>query len=380
MLLRLTQHADTPPDWFRVEASLEDNGQRQTVTSRFQFTLSAQDREDLRWYLEDYGEYPFDPAPAIAARIEARIAEIGDLLFRGVFESSETARRLWARLSDRLDATRVEIVTEIREATAMPWELLRDPLTAEPLALAAQAFVRARPTSPRPQAARPVAARRRREQDPHPARDLPARAAATTCPSARSPAAPAQPQPRGAAISSSSTCCGRPPLSSSPRPCARPSAPASPTTSSISTATALPGPAGAGQDRRLLAPLDMTTLGAPRAGQHGYLLFENPQADEQASLVDGPSLGKLLVETGVPVLVLNACRSAFAEAPEQPADASASPQQQVAAFGSLAQEVMAAGVAGVVAMRYIVYVVTASAVRGRPVRRAGCRATRSARP
>ena len=100
MLLRLTQHADTPPDWFRVEASLEDNGRRlETTTSRFQFALSAQDREDLRWYFEDYGENPFDPAPAIAARIEARIAEIGDLLFRAVFESSETARRLWARLS-----------------------------------------------------------------------------------------------------------------------------------------------------------------------------------------------------------------------------------------------------------------------------------------
>ena len=107
----------------------------------------------------------------------------------------------------------------------------------------------------------------------------------------------------------------------------------------------------------------MVTLGAPRAGQHGYLLFENPQTEEKAALVDGPSLGKLLVETGVPVLVLNACQSAFAEAPEQPAtavgDAPASPQQQVAAFGSLAQEVMATGVAGVVAMRYVLYVETA---------------------
>ena len=141
-LLRLTQHADTPPDWFRVEASLEDNGRRlETATSRFQFALSAQDREDLRWYFEDYGENPFDPAPAIAARIETRIAEIGDLLFRAVFESSETARRLWARLSVDLDATRIEVVTEIREATAIPWELLADPLTHTPLALEAAAFV-----------------------------------------------------------------------------------------------------------------------------------------------------------------------------------------------------------------------------------------------
>jgi len=32
---------------------------------------------------------------------------------------------------------------------------------------------------------------------------------------------------------------------------------------------------------------------------------------ENMQLVDGTTLGKLLVETGVPVLVLNACRSAM---------------------------------------------------------------------
>jgi len=86
-------------------------------------------------------------------------------------------------------------------------------------------------------------------------------------------------------------------------------------------------------------------------------------------LVDGTSLGKLLVETDVPVLVLNACRSAHAdtETPTQPAPSEKSPTEekldvhaQVRALGSLAQEVMDAGVAGVVAMRYNVYVVTAA--------------------
>ena len=61
------------------------------------------------------------------------------------------------------------------------------------------------------------------------------------------------------------------------------------------------------------------------------------------------------------VLVLNACRSAHTEpAPEPDADGSIDPRSQVRAFGSLAQEVMDAGVAGVVAMRYNVYVVTAA--------------------
>jgi hypothetical protein len=78
--------------------------------------------------------------------------------------------------------------------------------------------------------------------------------------------------------------------------------------------------------------------------------------------VDGPALGKLLAETDTPVLILNACRSAHAEFQEEPdiaRDVDES-QSQVRAFGSLAQEVMNEGVAGVVAMRYNVYVVTAA--------------------
>ena len=63
--------------------------------------------------------------------------------------------------------------------------------------------------------------------------------------------------------------------------------------------------------------------GPRRAGQHGYLIFENPGDPSNQQLADGPTLGRLLVATGVPVLVLNACRSAYTEAPStpgQPAD------------------------------------------------------------
>lgn len=61
--------------------------------------------------------------------------------------------------------------------------------------------------------------------------------------------------------------------------------------------------------------------------------------------MDGPELGRLLVETGVPVLVLNACRSAHAEAPSSdaetgeqasapPSSAPTDPHRQVRAWGS----------------------------------------------
>jgi tetratricopeptide (TPR) repeat protein len=105
----------------------------------------------------------------------------------------------------------------------------------------------------------------------------------------------------------------------------------------------------------------------PRPGAHGYLLFEEPGALGNVRYVDGPELGDLLVQAGVPVLVLNACRSAHAELAATPEEAAAQveatpgdPHARVRAYGSLAQEVIAAGLAGVVAMRYTVYVVTAA--------------------
>ena len=136
---------------------------------------------------------------------------------------------------------------------------------------------------------------------------------------------------------------------------------------------------------------------ARRRGKHGYLLFENPQKKQNMQLVDGRALGQLLVKSNVDVLVLNACRSAHAEpdgesdkdqavsasdenlapsptrplapsptrplAPSPTRPLAPSPPRPLApsqAYGSLAQEVMEQGVAGVVAMRYNLYVVTAT--------------------
>lgn len=46
-----------------VEAMLEVDGQRLTEKRPFSFTLSAQEAEDIRWYLEDYRIYPVEPQP-----------------------------------------------------------------------------------------------------------------------------------------------------------------------------------------------------------------------------------------------------------------------------------------------------------------------------
>ncbi|HIJ73515.1 MAG TPA: CHAT domain-containing protein [Candidatus Hydrogenedentes bacterium] len=356
--LRLTQ-TDLGADGYRIEIEVDGDGfARQTATSQFHFALNPQDRIYLRWYLEDFLLYPQDPAPNVAAGVEKRMTEIGKDLFNHVFQSRD-ATKLWARLQDKLISTRIEIATTIEGATDIPWELIRDPDTDAPLALRAPAFVRAHTS-------------------------------------------PAQPTyvPKGDAgpIRILIVIC---------RPGGDEDVPFRSVASRLIK--------GLGEDARKLFQLDMLRpptfaqlgktlreakaagnpyhvmhfdghgmyanvvessavseslkraipfmLSGPREGAHGYLLFENPDSPENAQLVDGPGLGKLLVDTQVPVLVLNACRSAHADvalAPEEVKLDDEDPHAKVRALGSLALEVMDAGVAGVVAMRYNVYVVTAA--------------------
>ena len=75
-LLRITQTA-IGEDRYRADLRLEGDGAPLVATAEFDFKLSAQDEEELRWYIEDFLQYPHDPAPTIAARIEQRIVELG---------------------------------------------------------------------------------------------------------------------------------------------------------------------------------------------------------------------------------------------------------------------------------------------------------------
>ncbi len=129
---------------YRVELSLqEEEFQTINVTSKFKFELSEQDQKDLRWYLEDFLQFPFEPNPKVATRVEQWMVAIGNELFKAVFHKDDDARDLWAELRRNLNKTRVEIsVEDVQEATSIPWELLRDPKTGADLALNAQSFVR----------------------------------------------------------------------------------------------------------------------------------------------------------------------------------------------------------------------------------------------
>jgi tetratricopeptide (TPR) repeat protein len=359
--LRLVQEAvDPSTNTHRVAVELDDGRSRWSATARVGLALDRAELERLRWYLEDYLEYPIDPAPTIAAQVEARLVELGRDLFEQVFAGRE-ATRLWDRAEPGLADTRVEVVTNVESATAIPWELLRDPLTNTPLALRAGAFVRshsqpARLVEPPGEGATTlrillVICR------PGGADDVPFRSVASHLVRVSDDAREAF----DLDVLRPPTFAKLGQVLRAARDQGRPyhvvHFDGHGTWTDLDQAADVGGASGLSQIR----------YGDPRGGAHGYLLFEDPDAPGNVRYVNGPELGDLLAQAGVPVLVLNACRSAHAELAATPEEAArevdatvGDPHARVRAYGSLAQEVIDAGVAGVVAMRYTVYVVTAA--------------------
>lgn len=390
----------------RVEVSWQDGPVRQVAVSPFAYQLSAADAEKVRWYLEEYPEFPADPAPQMALEAEAVLAGTGSGLFAKVFAGTD-ATGIWTLARSRLEQVRVEVDTDPGEAPGLPWELLRDPGSDVALALDAEVFVRthlrAAPRVRLPEAGGDrlrvllVICRPGRDED------VPFRSVAGQL--ARG---------GGAEMDGLDLDVLRPATFARLDQVLHDAAAAGRPYHVVHfdghgtylDVTDLEedgdGAAGGGVGGGIrVSPLryGLSVAGPVRAGEHGYLIFEDPDGPANQQLVGGPTLGRLLAATGVPVLVLNACRSAYTEASPQPGQADAlvgdhgaaeqngptadaedsgagesgsggtgsgptGPREDVhsriRAYGSLAAEVADAGVPGVVAMRYNVYVVTAA--------------------
>jgi tetratricopeptide (TPR) repeat protein len=372
--LRISDIPAGPGGARRVEVLWQDGAARRVAVAEVAGLPGGEEGERVRWYLEEYAEFPADPAPVIAAEAEAQLAQAGVGLFRAVFADVD-AVGIWERARDRLGGVRVEVEADPGEGPGIPWELLRDPGRDAPVALGAGAFVRTHlraaghPELPEPAGDRLrvllVIAR------PGGRADVPFRSVASRLVRGGAEQMPGldldvlRPATfkRLSQVLEDAYAAGRPYHVVH--------------FDGHGTWLDLTG-AGAGGGG--VSPLlyGVSVAGPVRAGQHGYLLFEDPRSEGNQQLVDGPALGRLLAGTGVPVLVLNACRSAYSEARGQPASVPGpepGPQvgpaaedsaltgdvhARIRAYGSLAGEVADAGVPGVVAMRYNVYVVTAA--------------------
>ena len=370
-LLRLTQTA-LGENKHRVEIRFENEP---PIPAEFTFDVPDNDYGDIRWYLEEFLQYPMEPHPARAQNIEKRMREIGTQLYEKIFNSRD-AIKLWGRLQTiGLNKMRVEILTSVEDAVAIPWELMCDPDTKKALALEAQSFVRA-PVNParlprviesQPDKVRILLVICR----PNEAKDVPFRSVASRI-------------IKGLGEEAKNLFeldVLRPPtfeqLNKTLDAANRAGKPyhivhfdghgAYLNVSDLFENWQEPENATGGFLANLLN-VDSTRFSPqviyPNQVQdemRGYLVFENPDSEYNMRLVDGTEFGATLYNNNAHVLILNACRSAHADIHEQKSGEEVSDfHSQVRAFGSLAQEVMNEGVAGVVAMRYNVYVVTAA--------------------
>ena len=319
----------------RVEVTWQDGAARRTVVSSFAYQADGREAEQVRWYLEDYPEFPADPAPALAAAAEARLSELGTGLFHEVFTGQDGAV-IWGLAQARLGQVRVEVDTDPAEAPGLPWELLRDPATGTALATGAAEFVRTH-LQTAGQVNLPEAAGdelrvllvicRPGGRDDVPFRSVASRlirGGADRVEGLVLDVVRPATFPRLSEVLHQAADAGRPyhvvhfdghgtylDLSALQKDEDRETTEAS----------------GGGVGQIGVSPLryGMSAAGPVRDGPHGYLIFEDPASGANQQLVDGPALGQLLTAASVPVLVLNACRSAWTEAPPGPPNRTPAP-------------------------------------------------------
>ena len=339
-LIRLTLKRPGQPE-LEAEATIE-------------FALTPQEQEELRWYLEDYLQKADIVEKVQVEQIENLMKERGEQLYTKVLTDNPRTQAIWFAIREQLADLLVEIRPEIAEAASIPWELMRDPQSDSPIALRVKSFVRVQ-SNPSISFIKVPEADKGRVRllyvvcRPSGTEDVALRALANRLL-----------QGLGENLARFDITALRPPTFEQLQ-------------------KELTDAKEAGRPYHIVhfdghgdyvdlskskladwaAALSSITLGGEKSGKHGYLLFEHPSGKEKARPVSGDELGKLLHDTGVPVLVLNACRSAMHEATEKPDEAD-TVHDEVRAIGSLAQAVSDQGIPAVLGMRYSVFVVTAA--------------------
>ena len=110
---------------FVFDLSLD--GENHCRDTAFTNPLVEKDLKDLRWYLEDFLDWPFNPIiRSRGEEIEAKLDEWGAALFRALFAGPE-ARVLYDRLVETKDGERfLTLQSPDARVLRLPWELLRD--------------------------------------------------------------------------------------------------------------------------------------------------------------------------------------------------------------------------------------------------------------
>ena len=319
IILRFSRLPRENQDFSAPVPSSVHYGAQDTETFDFANPLADRDLADLRWYLERYWVWPSGPDYDRAHAVEAALPRWGKALFDAVFGRNASAMRLFADFEHARRAsgagTLVIDATEPR-ILRLPWELLSDEggylFSKQP----------------------PVQVRRRLHK------------------TVQMNIRPFTPPLRVLVVVSRPQGAGF----IDPRTIAAPLLDALDGLGERVAVEFLRPPTLAALTRRLRdprrPPVDIVHFDGhgvydPGVGL-GFLLFEDPE--QQKDGVDAERLGTLLNESGIPLVVLNACQSA------QPDERNP--------FGSVAARLIESGVGGVVAMNYSVLVETAKRLAG----------------
>jgi tetratricopeptide (TPR) repeat protein len=281
---------------------------------KFRCPLDDKALGDVRWYLEEYGDWPFGPFRERAHTIEAQLEPWGRALFGALFYAPEPARIYEHFLDTPADVRTLTLVSDAPRVMRLPWELLAE--SSGPL------FTKRPPIS--------IRRRVRLEHAPEVRQfALPLRVLLVTA------------RPEGAGFVD-------------PRSIARGVFDALERLGGAVQVDFLRPPTLAALDGALrraegegrpyhIVHFDGHGVYHPHTGL-GQLAFEHD--DCSLDLVDADRLGALLNECGVPLAILNACQSAQGD--------------QSNPFSSIATRLLEAGMGGVLSMSHSVLVVTAA--------------------
>ena len=323
--------------------------------ARITFALTPEEQAELRWYMEDYLVRSEAVEDVQVEQVEACMKQRGEELYTKILTANGGTQAIWFAVREELADLRVEITTGIAAAAAIPWELMRDPESDSAIALRVQAFVRVQSNPNISFVPVPATAEGRIRLlyvvcRPNGKDDVGLRAVANRLL-----------QDLGPDLARFEITALRPPTFERLQKV-------------LGDAKAAGKPFhivhfdGHGIYDDLsetvladwLKTMSVLTLGGKPNGKHGYLLFEHPGSDEKMRPVSGTEMGQLLHDSGVPVLVLNACQSAMHKAMPDEAPPVGTVHDEVRAIGSLAQAVIDQGIPAVLGMRYSVFVVTAA--------------------
>ncbi|MEO5331162.1 MAG: tetratricopeptide repeat protein [Magnetococcus sp. YQC-5] len=344
-----------------------------THTSIFDFIVTEQESNDIRWYLEEYPADLSPPNPELADMAEQSLRNVGERLFQAVFhDENNIPWSKWANIETQLPDCDIEVCSHLKLGWSIPWEQIRNPSTGTFLALTAKSFIR---THADPRLSPP---------DPLPTPD-----------EVRILLVIARPQGtqdigfRSLARRLLGILDGRgnfrlellrpptfPALAKRLRQAKKEEKPfhilhfdGHGTTQDLAKLLAHPASLEASHAALLGLNSNHLAFGTslyphkPQSRQRGYLLFENPDHPANIRFVDGEELGKLLRETQTHLTVLNTGFSIHVAKSEKitpDAKHQTIASQNTSALESLAYEVMNTGGGGILAMRYNIWVTTAA--------------------